>query len=518
MGPILPQLSVYGKQLGVSSEIMGYITSFLPILYVLAKPVAGFLADYFSNCRKFIFVCIILIMSLSYSGFYFIPPAPPHKIDIKSNFSFSVLSGDLNICDDQINISHEAQCSITRHLNCTILSSDIETPIKNFKAYISSLKENESSTFIKDLNSNETFKFCVPNITIDYNLNFICNIDDIPECLYNTATFWIYLILLCLGTIGYNVTNSISDAVCFDFLGDENEMKYGAQRVWGTIGFGISALIAGIAVDLASDDIIKSIRPALIIMLIFTGFDLMSVSKLKLPKFLTSESIVRDVYKLLLQPSISIFLVFATLAGIMDAFIIYFMFWHLEEVAEATGYMAQVKLIEGFVIAAECLCGEIPFFLYSGKILKKLGYVHCLTLCFFTYSIRLFLISWIPNPWYLIPVEMIMQGCTYALCYTCIVAYASAIAPPGTSATVQGLVAGMDDGLGFSIGSFIGGLSMKYWGGRKSFRIFSIGAIITCIAHFILRPASKHETHRAKQKTNVVYEIPSEQVKINENS
>lgn len=41
-----------------------------------------------------------------------------------------------------------------------------------------------------------------------------------------------------------------------------------------------------------------------------------------------------------------------------------------------------------------------------------------------------------------------MQGPTYALCYTTIVAYASVVSPPGTSATVQGIVAGMDDGLG----------------------------------------------------------------------
>lgn len=41
-----------------------------------------------------------------------------------------------------------------------------------------------------------------------------------------------------------------------------------------------------------------------------------------------------------------------------------------------------------------------------------------------------------------------MQGPTYALCYTCIVAYASAVSPPGTTGTVQGLVAGMDDGVG----------------------------------------------------------------------
>jgi hypothetical protein len=32
--------------------------------------------------------------------------------------------------------------------------------------------------------------------------------------------------------------------------------------------------------------------------------------------------------------------------------------------------------------------------------------------------------------------------------YTTIVAYASAVTPPGTSATMQGLAAGMDDGFG----------------------------------------------------------------------
>jgi len=48
MGPILPQLPVIGKQIGVPPDVMGYITAILPILYVLAKPLVGFLADYFT--------------------------------------------------------------------------------------------------------------------------------------------------------------------------------------------------------------------------------------------------------------------------------------------------------------------------------------------------------------------------------------------------------------------------------------------------------------------------------------
>lgn len=48
MGPILPQINVFGKQLGISPDVMGLITSILPILYILAKPAVGYLMDYFT--------------------------------------------------------------------------------------------------------------------------------------------------------------------------------------------------------------------------------------------------------------------------------------------------------------------------------------------------------------------------------------------------------------------------------------------------------------------------------------
>jgi hypothetical protein len=39
------------------------------------------------------------------------------------------------------------------------------------------------------------------------------------DCLYGTSAFWGFVLLMSLGTIGFNVANSISDAVCFDVLG-----------------------------------------------------------------------------------------------------------------------------------------------------------------------------------------------------------------------------------------------------------------------------------------------------------
>lgn len=96
----------------------------------------------------------------------------------------------------------------------------------------------------------------------------------------STSTFWTFVILMSLGTIGFNVANCVSDAICFDVL-DNNEMKYGRQRVWGTIGFGLTALIGGIVVNNRTD---QDIGPALLVMLIATAFDLASVTQLKVTR------------------------------------------------------------------------------------------------------------------------------------------------------------------------------------------------------------------------------------------
>lgn len=42
------------------------------------------------------------------------------------------------------------------------------------------------------------------------------------DCTMKTLSFWFYVFLMSAGTIGFNVVNSISDAICFDVLGKIN--------------------------------------------------------------------------------------------------------------------------------------------------------------------------------------------------------------------------------------------------------------------------------------------------------
>ncbi|TMW42498.1 hypothetical protein DOY81_012422 [Sarcophaga bullata] len=90
MGPILPQLSVWGKQIGVAPEVMGYITSILPVMYVIAKPLFGFVADYFTHIRKLIFIGLIMAMTLSYAAFYFVPQPQANSIPTEGSWNVSL--------------------------------------------------------------------------------------------------------------------------------------------------------------------------------------------------------------------------------------------------------------------------------------------------------------------------------------------------------------------------------------------------------------------------------------------
>lgn len=76
MGPILPQLQVFGKEMGVSSVVMGSINGVLPIVFLLAKPAFGLLVDIFRNKRKAIFMGLIVLMTVCYGLMNFIPSAP----------------------------------------------------------------------------------------------------------------------------------------------------------------------------------------------------------------------------------------------------------------------------------------------------------------------------------------------------------------------------------------------------------------------------------------------------------
>ncbi|KAG8314877.1 hypothetical protein J6590_082674 [Homalodisca vitripennis] len=73
MGPILPFLPVIGKQLGVSEVVMGLIMSVIPILFLFAKPIFGFILDYFQSHRKTVFLTLVVSTTVFSALLWLVP-------------------------------------------------------------------------------------------------------------------------------------------------------------------------------------------------------------------------------------------------------------------------------------------------------------------------------------------------------------------------------------------------------------------------------------------------------------
>ncbi|KAG5308416.1 MFSD6 protein, partial [Acromyrmex insinuator] len=479
-GAIFPFLSVYGKQLGISSLIMGSIGAILPILFMIAKPIFGFIMDYFQTQKKLIFMTLLTVSSSCYILIYFLPSSP--GLIVLDQFQ-NVSCAYLPFCDTDSNFS-TTLCEGTRNITCHWICKDANLSVPLSFQYAAGKEVIISPNTSCLININDTL-LCQKEFKDNYNCNVICDNFENNHCLYTSITFWGFVLLMSLGSIGTSVSFTLTSAICFEILGKGEEMKYGRQHVWGDIGLGLAGFLTGYTIDVWSQGkIYKTYTSAFLLVFVFTCIDLICCKKLKLPLVSRSSNIFTDVYTLLKFKSTIIFLFFDIICGAFDGYMLSFMFWYEEDLAIKTGYMDKIKLIEGITIATEAFSCAI-FMHLSGKILEKLGYGYTFTLFLVFYSLRLGLISIAPTPWWIIPIESLTIGPSYILCHVTSVAYANVISSSNVSVSIQGIISGMKDGFGRSIGSLVGSILLKKFGGALTLQIFSIFAAFCSLVYLL---------------------------------
>lgn len=110
-----------------------------------------------------------------------------------------------------------------------ISKPDLCTGVKNTECHWTCTDKNFSAPIqFQSINKEINFpanSACIiqKNITSDCSKSDNCSVacDNFNDnyCLYKSMTFWGFVILMSLGNIGFNVSNCISDAICFDILG-----------------------------------------------------------------------------------------------------------------------------------------------------------------------------------------------------------------------------------------------------------------------------------------------------------
>ncbi|XP_063221253.1 major facilitator superfamily domain-containing protein 6-A [Bacillus rossius redtenbacheri] len=562
--PIVPFITVYARQLGFSSVVVGTMYTILPVCGMLAKPLFGAAADHF-RLQKFIFLLFQVVTLLAFFAIKFIPELP--------NQSFASLDCDSLTVIKACNNASINQCTLDRFQSeendASVVFCQLECYAQNssfveelcFQWKIQQYCESGSSSVAEshllhgstNLNVPVRFKAEVPlkhtvqnegclyfrvnatyfdgthavpycNKLTSVKCNIACYDETLNEVLKKPTgddfsvssfyQFWLFFLLLILSWVGMAVVTSVGDAICFGLLGDRPS-DYGNQRLWGAVGWGIFSFASGALVDEFSvNKVNKDYSAMFYLMAIMIILDFVVSLKIKHTQTKLSNSIVRDVGGLICDVRICVFLLWCIAVGICTGLLWQFLFWHLEDLVEGCSAEKWIKTLEGLVSAVQCFGGEIPFFFLSGSLLQRIGHVNAMSLVLAAFGVRFMLYSYLTNPWWCLPIEL-LQGVTFGLFYSTMASYASIITPPGTDATIQGLVGAIFEGVGVSVGSLLGGVLFKY-GGAFAFRVYGIGALILFVIHVVVQHFIPRKTQYSVQPKDLVltahYTTPADAV------
>ncbi|XP_037908689.1 major facilitator superfamily domain-containing protein 6 isoform X2 [Hermetia illucens] len=525
--PVVPYMPVYARQLGFSSVVVGTIYTILPVVGLLAKPLFGLIADRFRQ-QKRLFLIFQILTAIAFFAILFIPSIPKstsmafHCNNGITDLRYIPENSDLDTCIESSLESRYKNQTVSCNLNCGAKSWMWQTICDNWGVYDNcndvkdktkfqfsielrpdhmEIKKNGIYFIIKNgiMNGRNTTMYCPHlNNTTPYfktDCDIKCNDQYIMDVLTESKIqnndavglyqFWLFFMFLIISWAAMAVVVSVGDAICFEMLGDRPHL-YGNQRLWGAAGWGVISLFSGYLVDLFSgESYFKDYTVVFYMTLIMIAMDVFVSLRLEHNQTKFSTNIAKDLGKIFLSIRVVVFFVWCILVGLCTALIWNFLFWHLEDLSDMEGNCDSqnwMKTLQGIAMAIQCFGGEIPFFFLSGWILKKIGHINAMTLVLAAFGVRFILYSLLANPWFVLPIEL-FNGLTFGIFYATMTSYASIVAPPGTEATLQGLVGAIFEGIGVSTGSFIGGLLFRDIGGSKTFRMFGICALCAALIH-----------------------------------
>ena len=234
---------------------------------------------------------------------------------------------------------------------------------------------------------------------------------------------------------------ALLDSSTVYMLGDEKD-RYGRIRLWGTIGWGISAPIVGEVLERYGLSWMFWIYSALIFIDIFfvryQKFDTVSVRQ---PYW-------QGLRLVLGNPAWIMFLVgaFVTTFGLAA---------HGSYLSLLLEDMGARRTLLGVTITVSTIF-EVPVMIYSSTLLRRFGNRGLMFIALGTTALRSFLYSIIGGPGWVIGLQ-VLHGLTYPALWLAGVNFAADHAPPGFKASTQALFGAVQGALGGAAGNMLSG-------------------------------------------------------------
>ncbi|XP_054708752.1 major facilitator superfamily domain-containing protein 6-like [Uloborus diversus] len=492
----IPFMTIHMKELGLTVEETAVVYTLLPITQFLSSPLAGFIADRIGKYRDVLLLSILMTIVIA-TALLYVPPISPNIT--RNNSAAEIYCKNERLiferCDNFSLLQTtekelELQMCNMRCDKLTFKNSFIDMPltIKLMKNSRDCAHEVESIIIQKNISS---LTCDLHSPSIPSNCSIMCHM--MNSTLENPAdsksgrqlTFYLYctfrIIYNIFSAIGFTLVNS--SAIALTEM-DRESGEYGRQRFWAILGMAVFSPLAGIMVDLIStEDGVMNYAPAFHFHNVLSLLTGIAVWYLNFEIEDTESSFVesfKNFWQLVKRPSIFFLLIVVFWLGTMWGFLESFLFWFMSE-------LGSPKYMMGLTVTIGSLAG-LPFLHYSRYIVSKIGHANLLSIAVFMYMIRGIGCSYLIDPWWILPFE-VLEIFTYHLMWVAAATYAAQLSPPGLLATIQGIIEGVHYGVGQGSGSLIGGSLISSLGSRAAFRVMGgisgAVALIYSILHLV---------------------------------
>ncbi|XP_070579436.1 major facilitator superfamily domain-containing protein 6-like protein B [Ptychodera flava] len=320
-----------------------------------------------------------------------------------------------------------------------------------------------------------------------------------------TYKVFIAVLLLCIvGEVVSSPFERLLDDTFFGFLDDMDYIeKYGRQKLWSLLGYGLWGVTICIIVDNTPCLLNFNINR---FMIHFYGFAaLIGLALLVVLFFPVQQTPSKDhsrnkllkCFKLIYSDSHTIaYVISMFMTGLINATKLVFLFWLVMDLNGSETAM-------GLAITV-CSLSQVPMQHLQSWFTKHLTQVGVMTISLATLAIQYLYYSFLWTPWAVVPIE-ILSMFSVAGVLSLSMTYAEITAPPGLDRMMQLIFWTLYWQVGFAIGSITGGFVYGYLSPQALFRSVSLLALLWAVTFLIIMkyaPRSKRRLSYSKLLQN----------------
>ena len=253
---------------------------------------------------------------------------------------------------------------------------------------------------------------------------------------------------------------------------ENRQYLYGKQRMWGAVGWGISAPFIGLQADNLG------IQWIFIGYLFWLGLGFLIVFGLPIKPVRRQSSFLHNLRQFISKREWLLFLVTVYISGSNLSIITNYLFLYLKEMGATQTLMGW-----GLTIAT---ISEIPVLYFADKLIKRFGAQGVLILSLGASVVRAFGYAVVSTPLAALVLQL-FHGLTFSAMWAAGVSYANENAPPGLGATAQSVFFSVVFGLSGITGGFLGGILFEKFGGASMFVWSGSGVLVALLMFMIFK-------------------------------